>query len=429
MTPWVERRTRQEYNMSKLTDRLKANKAFAENIISKNEPVEYIGSGIPVLDILFSGMIGHGIKKGHMTEIAAPSTMGKSLIGLYYLATAYHAGMDCLVVSSEGAFNFTLAQRLGVNTDDIVVFESKYIHQINEFITNAQKGMSRKERHEVFLLFDSWGPIISLQRVEAIEKQTGKDKPTADMGQTAIKKNELAKLINASEFTSLIINHVYDSLEQYKDPKNIPGGCELYFNSDAIVLVCTNGRAYRSKNESSKIGKIATAQIKKGRDGMENRTCEYRILTNGGIDRWYGLVDDAIAAGVAVVTPKGNKGTFVHRPDYDIDKETGELLREFRWTDDDSDQCNTKEFMEPLVSDPKFLAYIEKAYMYDVSLFARDLVGDMPAPISEEEATKKKARKSKLKAEAAATPKNISEEIEGVQEETAAEIAAKGAQA
>lgn len=416
---------------SKLIAKLKANKAFEENIISKNEPVEYIGSGIPVLDILFSGMVNHGIKKGHMTEIAAPSTMGKSLIGLYYLATAYHAGMDCIVVSSEGAFNFKLAQRLGVNTDEIVVFESKFIHQINEFITNAQKGLSRKERHEVFLLFDSWGPIISLQRVEAIEKQTGKDAPTADMGQTAIKKNELAKLINASEFTSLIINHVYDSLEQYKDPKNIPGGCELYFNSDAIVLVCTNGRAYRTKKtatqKASKIGKIATAQIKKGRDGMEDRTCEYRILTNGGIDRWYGLVEDAIASGVAVETKKGNQGTFLHRPDYDIDKETGELLREFRWTDDDTDECNTQAFMEPIISDPKFLAYIEKQYMYDVSLFAKDLVGEMPAPLTEEEQTKKKARKSKLKEEAAATPKNISDEIEAVQEETAAEIAAKGA--
>ena len=106
---------------SKLIAKLKAVKAFEENIISKNEPVEYIGSGIPVLDILFSGMVNHGIKKGHMTEIAAPSTMGKSLIGLYYLATAYHAGMDCLVVSSEGAFNFKLAQRLGVNTDEIIV--------------------------------------------------------------------------------------------------------------------------------------------------------------------------------------------------------------------------------------------------------------------------------------------------------------------
>jgi RecA/RadA recombinase len=418
---------------SKLIAKLKANKAFEENIISKNEPVEYLGCGIPVLEVLFSGMVNHGIKKGHMTEIAAPSTMGKSLIGLYYLASAYHSGMDCIVVSSEGAFNFTLAQRLGVNTDEIVVFESKFIHQINEFITNAQKGLTRKERHEVFLLFDSWGPIISLQRVEAIEKQTGKDAPTADMGQTAIKKNELAKLINASEFTSLIINHVYDSLEQYKDPKNIPGGCELYFNSDSIVLVCTNGRAYRTKKTStqkaSKIGKIATAQIKKGRDGMEDRTCEYRILTNGGIDRWYGLVEDAIASGAAVEIKKGNQGTFLHRPDYDIDKETGELLREFRWTDDDTDECNTQAFMEPLISDPKFLAYIEKQYMYDVSLFAKDLVGEMPAPLTEEEQTKKKARKSKLKEEAAATPKNISDEIEAVQEETAAEIAAKGVKA
>ena len=418
---------------SKLIAKLKANKAFEENIISKNEPVEYIGSSIPVLDILFSGMVNHGIKKGHMTEIAAPSTMGKSLIGLYYLATAYHAGMDCLVVSSEGAFNFKLAQRLGVNTDEIIVYESKFIHQINEFITNAQKGLTRKERHNVFLLFDSWGPIISLQRVEAIEKQTGKDAPTADMGQTAIKKNELAKLINASEFTSLIINHVYDSLEQYKDPKNIPGGCELYFNSDAIVLVCTNGRAYKTKKtatqKASKIGKIATAQIKKGRDGMEDRTCEYRILTNGGIDRWYGLVEDALASGVAVEIKKGNQGTFLHRPDYDIDKETGELLREFRWTDDDTDECNTQAFMEAIISDPKFLAYIEKQYMYDVSLFAKDLVGEMPAPLSEEEQTKKKARKSKLKEEAAATPKNISDEIEAVQEESAAEIAAKVAKA
>jgi len=416
---------------SKLIAKLKGIKAFEENIISKNEPVEYLGCGIPVLEVLFSGMVNHGIKKGHMSEIAAPSTMGKSIIGLYYLATAYHSGMDCIVVSSEGAFNFKLAQRLGVNTDEIIVYESKFIHQINEFITNAQKGLTRKERHNVFLLFDSWGPIISLQRVEAIEKQTGKDAPTADMGQTAIKKNELAKLINASEFTSLIINHVYDSLEQYKDPKNIPGGCELYFNSDAIVLVCTNGRAYKTKKtatqKASKIGKIATAQIKKGRDGMEDRMCEYRILTNGGIDRWYGLVEDAIASGAAVEIKKGNQGTFLHRPDYDIDKETGELLREFRWTDDDADECNTQAFMEPIISDPKFLAYIEKQYMYDVSLFAKDLVGEMPAPLTEEEQTKKKARKSKLKEEAAATPKNISDEIEAVQEETAAEIAAKGA--
>ena len=196
------------------------------------------------------------------------------------------------------------------------------------------------------------------------------------------------------------------------------------------MLVCTNGRAYRTKKTStqkaSKIGKIATAQIKKGRDGMEDRTCEYRILTNGGIDRWYGLVEDAIASGVAVETKKGNQGTFLHRPDYDIDKETGELLREFRWTDDDTDECNTQAFMEPIISDPKFLAYIEKQYMYDVSLFAKDLVGEMPAPLTEEEQTKKKARKSKLKEEAAATPKNISAEIEAVQEETAAEIAAKG---
>ena len=53
----------------------------------------------------------------------------------------------------------------------------------------------------------------------------------------------------------------------------------------------------------------------------------------------------------------------------------------------------------------------------------------MPAPLTEEEQTKKKVRKSKLKEEAAATPKNISDEIEAVQEETAAEIAAKGAKA
>ena len=46
---------------SKLIAKLKANKAFEENIISKNEHVEYIGSGISVLDILFSGMVNHGI--------------------------------------------------------------------------------------------------------------------------------------------------------------------------------------------------------------------------------------------------------------------------------------------------------------------------------------------------------------------------------
>ena len=108
--------------MSKLIDEMKKNKKLSDLIIKDVVKDEWLSTNVMSVNLLFSGKIRGGIKKGKISVCAADSQQGKSLIGLNVLRSAYKAGMDCFVIDTEHAFNYSLAQELGINLDDIVVY-------------------------------------------------------------------------------------------------------------------------------------------------------------------------------------------------------------------------------------------------------------------------------------------------------------------
>ena len=333
---------------SKLVASLKKNKALAELVASEVVKDEFVSTNCIPVNLLLSGKIKGGIKKGKISQICADSGWGKSMIGLNVLKAAQQQGFDCVVIDTEKAFNRDLASSLGINVDDIAIFESALVPELKQIVANINNDLSRAEQRNVFILLDSWGPIVEQQVLDKAAVAS-----TAVNMSGAKFKNELATVLSCYANTVLVLNHVYATLQQYGDAFAIPGGKKLYFLSDAIMMASS---AAKAKDKDGAIyGKIITASVKKGRAAKEFAKTKFLIEHSGGINPYYGLLDDSIEAGV-VFKPKAGRYS---RTDYDVDKTTGEVTRQWK-----EDELYCAKFWIPLYTDEKFNKYVEQKFAF-----------------------------------------------------------------
>lgn len=328
--------------------KMKRDKAMAEYICEFED--EFLSTNSGPINVLFSGRVKDGgIKKGCIETIAADSKQGKSLIGLNILAEAYKSGMSCVVIDSENAFNTRLAQQLGVDTDDILICKTSIIPEIKQIFAKINNGLTRAEAREIFVLLDSWGPLVEVQVLDKAAQASS----AVNMSGARF-KNELANIINAYGNTTFVVNHVYDTMDPYSPDGKfaIPGGKRLIFNSDAIVKVTSSSKA---KDGDEIYGKIITASVSKGRDAKEFKKLKFLIELDGGINPYYGLLDEAIEAGVVKKTKVGVSNGFT-RPKYDTD---GRL-----WKEKD---LYCAKFWIPLFQDDDFNEFLERKFSFEDS--------------------------------------------------------------
>ena len=330
-------------------------KAFADMLRTEQKPIEWLSTNCISVNLLLSGKIKGGIKKGSISMIAAGSGWGKSMIGYAVLKSAQDSGMNCFIVDTENSVNYDLLTKLGINMKEVGVFgPTNRIPKIKQFITKLMSGLTLDEARNTFLLFDSWGPIIEEQVIEKAEQAS-----SAVNMSSAKFKNELANLLLSAGFTTLVMNHVYASLEMYGDPYKIPGGMRIIFNAENIML----GSSTKKEKDKDKniLGKVITAGVAKGRSAKEFVKTQYLILHAGGISPYYGLLDEAIESGI-VYKPKPG---YYARIGYDVqvDKETGELGKPERVWKESELYC--AKFWIPLYKNETFRHYVEAKFAFE----------------------------------------------------------------
>lgn len=313
-------------------------------MLTKDEIVpEYISTNVMTLNLLLSGKTQGGIVKGAMNMISANSSEGKSFVGLSLLKEAQKAGMECYVIDSEKAWNPIWARKLGINTDPKIlpVIKTAQMVKIKQFISFICDGKTAAERRNVFVLFDSWGPLVS----EVMLKKSVEASTTRDMS-LPFWKNELANIMRESDLTFFIVNHVYDNTGGFGDPLKVPGGKRLYFNCDNVLL--GTGKA-KDKNGSGDItGAIMTMTTQKGRTAKEKSKLKYRIKHEGGLDMFYGILPDALDHG-CVTKPKNG---FYSRACVEDDKAHREK------------NIYCAEFWIPIFRDTDFEQFLNDKYTY-----------------------------------------------------------------
>jgi recombination protein RecA len=83
--------------------------------IKEYEPLEWVRTGIPAIDLV----IGAGMPRGRMIEVVGEPSTTKSALGYAIIASFQRAGGKCVLIDSEAKSDRSFIERFGVNFEDL----------------------------------------------------------------------------------------------------------------------------------------------------------------------------------------------------------------------------------------------------------------------------------------------------------------------
>jgi len=319
--------------------------ALSEYLFTEDEPTEFLSTNIIALNLLYSGRVDGGIPIGRMSMISAPSMLGKSFIAYGLVKNAQKRGMQVCIIDTERAFSFQFAQAIGIDIspDKLVVLQENGIEDVSGIIMTIATQVEKEQRKNVFFVIDSWGALVTSKTLS--NALVGNDAADFTIPK---KKNNLANIMLNTKCTFFVVNHVYDNVGGMGDTMQVPGGRKIVFNSDCVVLGRSRAKEKKSASNPEIVGHLITAETYKSRFSREKSKLKFRIKVNGGLDIFYGILNDALEGGFVDVPKVGYCGRTHIKDDKPV-KNT---------------EIYTADFWLPVFNDTDFKQYLEKKYTF-----------------------------------------------------------------
>ena len=318
-------------------------KQFAELVVlsdSKTATVkEWISTGSYALNKVISGDPRKGIPVGLITAFAGEESTGKSYLGANITREAQKAGFVVIYIETENSPIGDMLTKVGADPENIVKPESCFtISDVkNQLVKVLRETHKQFPEAKLLVILDSLGNLVSDKQLYGdIEN----DKVGHDQGMKAKELKALAGILTTElgrcNGTMVVINHIY--LKPGQNPALPPeqvfsGGSGFLYTASVIVYM--HKRSDREEQENLATGKTVKRSVgvfirgrtKKNRIIPEGKEAEFHISFNKGMNKWYGLLEDALEHGFIEEASPGwynikHLGSKVR---------TGELYKEENW--------------------------------------------------------------------------------------------------
>ncbi|RMG22586.1 MAG: recombinase RecA, partial [Methanobacteriota archaeon] len=321
--------------MASLTERL-INASFDKNAVSTLDESssvdrDLIDTGIPILNVAYSGSINGGFGSG-LTTIAGPSRHFKSLLGLIFVSAYLRKYPDgiCVFYDSEFGSSREYFESIGIDTSRVLHIPIKNIEELKFDAIKKLEEIS-KDDHVIFFV-DSVGNLASKKEIEdAID-----EKSVADMTRAKQMKSfgrMVTPYLSINDIPMIVIAHTYKEMGMF--PKDVvAGGTGIMYSSQTVFIM---GRQ-QEKDGKEVVGYNFILNIDKSRFVREKSKLTLTVTYEGGINKFSGLLDLAMEVGFVEKTGPG----FYTRKTVENDK---------KWR---AKQTNCEEFWEPILSNPEF---------------------------------------------------------------------------
>lgn len=331
-----------------LMDKLKKNSTSKlASVLSDSEffnDKDVITTKIPIMNVALSGKLDGGFQPG-LTMFAGPSKHFKTAFSLLMAKSYMDKYDDAVLLFYDSEFGTPQAYFKSFGIDMNRVFHTPItdVEQLKFDIVSQLDNINRGEH--VIIIVDSVGNLASKKEVE----DALNEKSVADMSRAKALKS-LFRIVTPhltmKNLPMVVVNHTYKEISLF--PKDIVGGgTGSYYSADNIYII---GR--QQEKESGEVaGYNFIINVEKSRHVREKAKIPVTVLHEGGISRWSGLVDLALASGHVI---KPSNGWYQR-----VNMETGEIEdKKFRLKDTES-----KEFWMPVLTCPKFQKWVENKYM------------------------------------------------------------------
>ena len=257
-----------------------------------------IDTGSYLLNAVISGSLYGGVPNNKITGFAGEMATGKTffVLGVVSQFLKSHPEGGVIYFDTESAVTNEMMSTRGIKTNRVVKSEpdtiQKFRHTALQILDNYLE-QPEDERRPLIMILDSLGQLSTTKEVE--DTATGSE--TRDMTKSQVIKATFRVLnlkLAKAGVPLLVTNHVYDVIGSYVPMKEMSGGSGLKYSSSTIVQLSKK----KDRVGTEVVGNIIKVKMYKSRLSRENKEVEVLLSYERGLDRYYGLIDLAMTAGI-----------------------------------------------------------------------------------------------------------------------------------
>src|ERR1700691_5602077 len=248
-------------------------------------PVEVIPSGSIALDVALG--IG-GYPRGRIVEIYGPESSGKTTIALHAVANAQKGGGIAAFIDAEHALDPEYAQKLGVDTEALLVSQPDTGEQALEIA-----DMLIRSGAIDIVVVDSVAALVPKAEIEGEMGDSHVGLQARLMSQ-ALRK--ITGALSQTKTTAIFINQLREKVGvMFGSPETTTGGKALKFYASIRLDI---RRIETLKDGTEAVGNRTKVKVVKNKMSPPFKTAEFDIIYGFGISREGSLIDLGVEQGI-----------------------------------------------------------------------------------------------------------------------------------
>ena len=328
-------------NKLKKNSKIKTTEVLSESKFFNEK--DMVPTDVPMVNVALSGSVDGGVVPG-LTVLAGPSKHFKTSFALLMAGAYLRQKKDAVILFYDSEFGSPQSyfEQFGIDPSRVLHTPIANVEELKFDLINQLEEIERDD--DVIIVIDSIGNLASKKELE----DAMNEKSVADMSRAKALKGLFrmtTPYLTMKNIPMLAINHTYQEIGLF--PKAVvSGGTGIYYSADNIWIL---GRQQEKQGQEI-VGYNFVINVEKSRYVKEKSKIPIGVSWDGGVQKYSGLLDVALAGGYVV---KPSNGWYQK-----VDKETGEMLgSKVR-----QKETLSADFWEPIFETTDFAKFLEKTY-------------------------------------------------------------------